>query len=168
MQPCRLDTSIVPVGGTRAPRRSNMSSSSCMRTRPSTRCSATWDRHGDTASEPFRHLREPDLQQHRQHDAPNGTPFTNNQYTGVSLNTQLLASTSPPPSTTTPTRKRATPAISSRASGTATDYTEKTLLVKAGAACWSTRTSSRKTIPKAATSSTTPPATASPSKTTAR
>lgn len=64
--------------------------------------------------------------------APNGLPFTNKQYTGVSLNTQLLASTFAAGVNYYSDSEESDAGHQFCASGTSSDYTQKTLLVKSG------------------------------------
>lgn len=64
--------------------------------------------------------------------APNGTAFTNGQFTGVSLNTQLLAQTFATGVNYYSDSEESDAGHQFSASGTASDYTEKTLLVKTG------------------------------------
>jgi YVTN family beta-propeller protein len=61
-----------------------------------------------------------------------GTPYTNGQYTGVSLNTQTLAATFAAAGNYYSDSEESDAGHQFAASGTATDYTEKTLLVKGG------------------------------------
>jgi DNA-binding beta-propeller fold protein YncE len=63
---------------------------------------------------------------------PNGTPYKNGQYTGVSLNTQLLATRFATAANYYSDSEESDAGHQFAASGTATDYTEKTLLVKSG------------------------------------
>ena len=63
---------------------------------------------------------------------PNGNAFTNTQYTPVSLNTQLLATTFATAVNYYSDSEESDAGHQYSASGTATDYTEKTLLVKSG------------------------------------
>ena len=81
------------------------------------------------------------------------------QYTGVALNTQLLALKFAAAVNYYSDAEESDAGHQFCASGTATDYTEKTLGVKKGRGCSPTRTSIRKIIPPAVTSSTTRPAT---------
>ena len=64
--------------------------------------------------------------------APNGAAFTNGQFTGVSLNTQLLAQTFATGVNYYSDSEESDAGHQFSASGTASDYTEKTLLVKTG------------------------------------
>ncbi|BDI29725.1 hypothetical protein CCAX7_17760 [Capsulimonas corticalis] len=63
---------------------------------------------------------------------PDGSPFVNGQYTGVSLNTQQLATTFATAVNYYSDSEESDAGHQFSASGTATDYTEKTLLVKSG------------------------------------
>ncbi len=65
-------------------------------------------------------------------NTPNGTAFTDGQLTGVSLNTQLLAQTFATAVNYYSDAEESDAGHQFSASGTATDYTEKTLLVKTG------------------------------------
>jgi YVTN family beta-propeller protein len=62
----------------------------------------------------------------------NGTSYSNRQYTGVSLNTQALAQTFAAAVNYYSDSEESDAGHQFAASGTATDYTEKTLLVKGG------------------------------------
>ncbi len=62
----------------------------------------------------------------------NGTPYTNGQYTGVSINTQLLATKFATAVNYYSDAEESDAGHQFASSGTATDYTEKTLLVKSG------------------------------------
>lgn len=62
----------------------------------------------------------------------NGNPYTNVQYTGVSLNTQLLAMKFATAVNYYSNSEESDAGHQFAASGTASDYTEKTLLVKSG------------------------------------
>jgi YVTN family beta-propeller protein len=62
----------------------------------------------------------------------NGTPYTNVQFTGVSLNTQLIAKTFATAVNYYSDSEESDAGHQFAASGTASDYTEKTLLVKSG------------------------------------
>jgi len=62
----------------------------------------------------------------------NGAPFTNGQYTGVSLNTQTFASNFATAVNYYSDSEESDAGHQFSASGTASDYTEKTLLVKSG------------------------------------
>ncbi len=64
--------------------------------------------------------------------APNGTAFTDGQFTGVSLNTQLLAQTFATAVNYYSDSEESDAGHQFSASGTASDWTEKTLLVKTG------------------------------------
>ncbi len=64
--------------------------------------------------------------------APNGTAFTDGQFTGVALNTQLLAQTFATAVNYYSDSEESDAGHQFSASGTASDYTEKTLLVKTG------------------------------------
>lgn len=61
-----------------------------------------------------------------------GTPYTNGQFTGVSINTQTLAKTFATAGNYYSDSEESDAGHQFCASGTATDYTEKTLLVKSG------------------------------------
>jgi len=61
-----------------------------------------------------------------------GTPYSNGQFTGVSLNTQTLATTFAAAGNYYSDSEESDAGHQFAASGTATDYTEKTLLVKGG------------------------------------
>ena len=63
---------------------------------------------------------------------PDGTPYTNGQYTGVSMNTQALASAFATAVNYYSDSEESDAGHQFFASGTASDYTEKTLLVKGG------------------------------------
>ena len=63
---------------------------------------------------------------------PDGSAYTNGQYTGVSLNTQTLASTFAAAVNYYSDAEESDAGHQFSASGTASDYTEKTLLVKSG------------------------------------
>src|SRR5262249_40649892 len=65
-------------------------------------------------------------------NALDGTPQPNRQYTGVSLNTQLLATKFATAVNYYSDSEESDAGHQFSASGTATDYTEKTLLVKSG------------------------------------
>ncbi len=118
LQPQPKDTSIVPVGG--APSRKikhvffilheNKTFDSMLGNLPG--------EFGPFASMTFNKL--------------DGTPYTNGQYTGVSLNTQLLASKFAAAVNYYSDSEESDAGHQFAASGTASDYTEKTLLVKAG------------------------------------
>src|SRR5262249_25717891 len=62
----------------------------------------------------------------------NGTPYVNGQYTGVSVNTQALATTFATAVNYYSDSEESDAGHQFAASGTASDYTEKTLLVKSG------------------------------------
>ncbi len=62
----------------------------------------------------------------------NGSPYTNVQYTGVALNTQLIATTFATAVDYFSESEESDAGHQYSASGTASDYTEKTLLVKSG------------------------------------
>jgi YVTN family beta-propeller protein len=63
---------------------------------------------------------------------PKGNPYTNGQYTGVALNTQALATTFATAVNYYSESEESDAGHQFCMSGTATDYTEKTLLVKSG------------------------------------